>query len=219
VPKEDALSVSRLKSAGALILGKTNVPLGPRRFPKLERPLRNDQQSVGHRSFPRWLLGRGRCGSRPRLWTAFVRIRHWRIVARAGTLLRRLRAQADVRLVPMRADTTRRHSRHCQATATLPWSARWPEPPPISGGRLTWSPVRTRSVRGRLSVGVASGTARQFLQLPRSHYRHPSAHADGQRCAHRDRPIVEAARQNRRQGRVRTSFRPIENALFHSPFF
>jgi amidase len=42
VPKEDAVIVSRMKSAGAILLGKTNVPLGLADF-QSQRRLRNDQ--------------------------------------------------------------------------------------------------------------------------------------------------------------------------------
>ena len=60
-----------------------------------------------------------------------------------------------------------------------------------------------RGTRGdRVSVGAASSTTRQSQELPRLRRRHPSAHADGQCCAQRDRSIVGTDRQSRCQGRA-----------------
>ena len=92
VPKEDALIVSRVKSAGAVILGKTNVPLALADF-----QCYND--IYGTTNNP-WDIGRSPGGSSggsaaalaAGFGTLVVRIRHWRIIARACTLLRRLHA-------------------------------------------------------------------------------------------------------------------------------
>ena len=46
-PAEDALVVSRLKAAGAIIIGKTNVPDRLAGLPELQRHLRRDEQPVG----------------------------------------------------------------------------------------------------------------------------------------------------------------------------
>jgi amidase len=43
MPAEDAVQVSRLKAAGAVVLDKTNVPLGPARCAELQRDLRHHQ--------------------------------------------------------------------------------------------------------------------------------------------------------------------------------
>jgi len=62
-----------VKAAGAVVLGKTNVPLGPRRRAELQRHLRDDPQPVesgahprgsSGAQLPRWRLGTERC---PRL--------------------------------------------------------------------------------------------------------------------------------------------------------
>ncbi len=95
VPKKDALVVSRLKGAGAVVLGKTNVPLGLGDFQSYNDVYgtTNNPWDIGRS--PGGSSGRVRRGPRFRLWTAVLRIRHRWIAARAGTFLRCLRAQAD----------------------------------------------------------------------------------------------------------------------------
>ena len=67
-----------------------------RRLAELQRHLRHHQQSLRSRAnagrLVRRLIGRARGG----LWAALDRLRHRRLVARAGVSLRRLRAQADL---------------------------------------------------------------------------------------------------------------------------
>ncbi len=46
VPREDALSISRVKQAGGVILGKTNVPVWLGRLAELQRDLRHHQQPL-----------------------------------------------------------------------------------------------------------------------------------------------------------------------------
>ena len=102
VPREDALAVARVKAAGAIILGKTNVPF-----------LLGDWQSYndiyGTTNSP-WDIGRtpGRivwrfvgCPCR-RLRAIVARLGYRRLAARAGALLRRLRSQADAKSGPPR---------------------------------------------------------------------------------------------------------------------
>ena len=96
MPQEDALVVARLKNAGAVILGKTNVPL-----------MLSDWQSYndiyGTTNNP-WDLrltpGGSSGGSAAALACGFGPLSHrlgpWRFVARASALLRRLCAQADI---------------------------------------------------------------------------------------------------------------------------
>ena len=138
VPKEDALIVSRVKSAGAVSTRQDQCAAGPRRFPELQRHLRNDQQSVGHRPLPRWLLGRVRCGPRRRLWDAVVRIRHWRIdCACLHTSAASTRTSRRFGLVPIRGYSAAAIPAIARRWRPCAWSARWPEPPPISRWRLT----------------------------------------------------------------------------------
>ena len=97
-PGTDALAVQRLKAAGAVILGKTNVPF-----------VLGDWQSYneiyGTTNNP-WDLGRTPGGLVRRravaLAAGYVRTRarigYWRLAARARALLRRLRPQAELRL-------------------------------------------------------------------------------------------------------------------------
>ena len=80
-PKEDAVAVTRLKSAGAVVLGKTNVPL-----------VLGDWQSYndiyGTTNNP-W---DGACG---RFWVAIAWLGYRGLSASPGALLRSLRPQAD----------------------------------------------------------------------------------------------------------------------------
>ena len=97
VAEEDALAVTRLKSAGAVILGKTNVPLSLGDWQSY-----NDIHGATNNPWDKTLdAGRllGRIGGGASRWfRSFVaRLRHRRLFARSGAFLRGLRAQADPR--------------------------------------------------------------------------------------------------------------------------
>ena len=83
VPKEDALIISRTKRAGAVLLGKTNVPLGLGDFQSY-----NDIYGTTNNPWdiiaPRGLFRRFRCCFGSRLWVTVVRIGYQRVAARAG---------------------------------------------------------------------------------------------------------------------------------------
>ena len=96
IAPEDALAVSRLKAAGAIVLGKTNVPLGLGDCAKLQRHLRDDEQSVGQDALAGRLLGRVVRGARRGFRSSVARLRHRRLAARSGAFLRSLRPQADL---------------------------------------------------------------------------------------------------------------------------
>ena len=64
VPARDALAVERLKRAGAVLFGKTNVPTAAGRLADLQRHLRHHQQPLGHLARAGWILRR----RRPRRW-------------------------------------------------------------------------------------------------------------------------------------------------------
>ncbi len=73
-PPEDALAINRVKDAGGVILGKTNVPLGLGDWQSLQRDLRHHQQSLRSFAHARRLFGRLlRCG-RGGLWAALARL-------------------------------------------------------------------------------------------------------------------------------------------------
>ena len=96
VASEDALSIARVKAAGGVILGKTNVPVGLADWQSYQRDLRHHQQPVRSRPHARRLLRRIVGGARGRLRSAVARLRHRRLAARPGIPLRRLCAQADL---------------------------------------------------------------------------------------------------------------------------
>jgi amidase len=94
MPEEDALIVSRLKEAGAIIVGKTNVPAGLGDF-------QSYNAIYGTTNNP-WDVGRSpggsSGGSAAALAAGFGPLSVGSgIFARAGAFLQRLRAQADVR--------------------------------------------------------------------------------------------------------------------------
>ena len=96
-PTDDALAVARLKAAGAVILGKTNVPLSLGDWQSYNDDLRHHQQPLGPDAHAGRLVGRLGGGAGRGLRVARARLRYRRLAARAGALLRRLRPQADAR--------------------------------------------------------------------------------------------------------------------------
>ena len=181
MPKEDALVVSRVKNAGAVILGKTNVPL-----------MLSDWQSYndiyGTTNNP-WNLrltpGGSSGGSAAALACGFGPLSLGsdigRFVARASALLRRLRAQAD---------TGSCASSRADAAGSPALAAR-----KRSCGRRSDDQKRRRSRacarcdrrsgrgarRHRLPAGFALRPARKPQELPRPRHRHASARSDGKR--------------------------------------
>ena len=97
VPQEDALTVARLKGAGAVVLGKDQCAADARRLAELQRHLRHHQQSVGSRPHAGRFVRRLRGGAGCRLRPAVARLRYRRLAARAAELLRRLRPQTHAR--------------------------------------------------------------------------------------------------------------------------
>ena len=96
VPTEDAPAVARLKAAGAIVFGKTNLPKWSGDIQTYNELFGVSQQPVGARPHHRRLVGRrGRRGGR-RVHQLRARHRHRRLGAHPVALLRRLRAQAHV---------------------------------------------------------------------------------------------------------------------------
>jgi amidase len=89
-PAEDALIVSRAKAAGAVILGKTNVPLALDDA-QTYNPIYGVTKSIRSEAHARGLVGRLRGRARRGLRSALARVRHRRLAARAGPFLRDLR--------------------------------------------------------------------------------------------------------------------------------
>ena len=96
-PNEDAVAVARLKAAGAIIIGKTNVP-----FALSDWQSYNDVYGTTNNP---WDFGRSPGGSSGgsaassggRLGLAGTGFRHRRLAPRAGTFLRNLYPQAKLR--------------------------------------------------------------------------------------------------------------------------
>ena len=178
----DALAVQRLKAAGAVILGKTNVPLNLIGLAELQRGLRHHQQSVGPVAHPRRLvgrLGRGACGRLRRRWssapTSAARCARRRIFAGCSPISRPLTWCRS-------AAPARRGSRPFRCAATSPFSGRWRAAPPISRSNWRFWPARTSCRGHRLQARPAAAAARQACRFPRAGDRHASALPD--RCQH-----------------------------------
>ena len=116
MPAEDALSITRVKDAGGVILGKTNVPLGLGDWQSYNDIYGTTNNPVRSRPHAGRLLRRIVGGAGRRLWPALDRLRHRRLAARAGVSLRRLCAQAD--LSPRR--DARPHAAAVAAAAVQP---------------------------------------------------------------------------------------------------
>ena len=130
VASEDAVVVARLRAAGAVIFGKTNVPMALADFQSY-----NDVYGTTNNP---WDLdpGRGRlvgrlgrrAGRRPD--GPRVRQRHRRQHPQPGRVQRRVRPQADVRHRAQAGPDAERAAR--QRGADLGRSGRWPAPPTTS---------------------------------------------------------------------------------------
>ena len=72
-PKEDALAITRIKDAGSVILGKTNVPLGLGDTQSYNDIYGTTNNPLRSRLHARWFLGRLGGSARGRLWLAFAR--------------------------------------------------------------------------------------------------------------------------------------------------
>jgi amidase len=81
VPAEDAVQVSRLGDAGAVVLGKTNVPLGLQDLQSFNEIYGHHQQPVGPRSHTGWILRRIGGGPGVRIRRAVHRLRPRRFPA------------------------------------------------------------------------------------------------------------------------------------------
>ena len=94
---EDALSISRVKDAGGVILGKTNVPLGLGDWQSYNEIYGTTNNPFDLGRTPGRLVRRIVGGAGGGLWRAVARLRYRRLAARAGVSLRHLCAQADLR--------------------------------------------------------------------------------------------------------------------------
>jgi hypothetical protein len=144
VPKEDAVLVSRVKSAGAVILGKTNVPLLLNDLLPGTSAARLEGHRAGLPQHSPLVLGRCR----------LARISVGRCACRHTFAVSTLTSQ-PLGLCPIAA-ARRRRSRPCSPKAILSWSVRWLEQLLILRLRSTWSRGRTRSVRA-LAIGWRYG--------------------------------------------------------------
>jgi hypothetical protein len=145
VPAEDALVVSRLKQAGAIVVGKTNVPLGIfRATTRFTGPPTTRGMSAGLPADPR-------AGLPPRSRPAAGRFRSDRILEDPCACRRISAASMRTSLRStwfLFEDMRRRRPGHCREAATSASQARWRGAPGISCLHSPSSPDRTTSVTG-----------------------------------------------------------------------
>ncbi len=77
IPKEDAWPVARLREAGAIVFGKTNLPIYAGDL-QSQRSLRYNEQSLRSVVHPGRLIRRVGCGPRVRIHSSGTRKRPWR---------------------------------------------------------------------------------------------------------------------------------------------
>ena len=98
--RQTSIGVARLKAAGAVILGKTNVPPFLADWQSQQPGLRPHLQPLGPDPLAGRLFGRQRRGAGGRHGPAGVRLGHRRLDPDPGRLLRGLRPQADLQPDP-----------------------------------------------------------------------------------------------------------------------
>ncbi len=131
VPARDAVAVQRLVDAGAIVFGKTNVPLFAADVQTLQRDLRHDEQPWDAARTPGGSSGGAAAALAGGLHAARARQRHRRLDPQPGALLRRLRPQAELRPGPACAATSPdRRARWRTPTSASP--DRWRATPAIS---------------------------------------------------------------------------------------
>ncbi len=175
----DALAVERAERAGAVVLGKTNVPLNLGDWQSYNDIYGVDQQPLRSRAHAGRVVGRLGGGAGGGFRRALAWLRHRRLPTRAGAFLRRLRPQADLRPVSLArslaagraAFAGKRRPRRDRPDGAQRFRSR-------SVARRHRRPRRTRHGR-RLPVGAASGAGRRLLGLSRARARQPSARGDG----------------------------------------
>ena len=201
-PAEDALSISRVKDAGGVILGKTNVPLGLGDWQSYNEIYGTTNNPYDLGRTPGGSSGGSSAALAAGYGAALARLRHRRLAARAGVSLRRLCAQADLR-------------RWCRSRGHTP-----PPLPPLPFDRdlAVIGPMARSAADLSLLLDVIAGpdpleAGKAYrLELPpprhsaaegfsRAADRHRSCDADRQGGARHDRQARRQSRQGRRQGR------------------
>ncbi len=198
VPPEDALSISRIKDAGGVILGKTNVPVGLGDWQSYNEIYGTTNQPVRSRPHARRLLRRVVGGAGRGLRAALYGLRYRRLVARAGVSLRCLCPQADLRAGPV----ARPYAAAVSAAAIRPrplcdradgaLGRR-----PVAAARCGCRPRPAGSRQG-LSARTAGATSQRDQGFSRAADRQRSCDADLQGCPHGDRKACRRSRQGRR---------------------
>ena len=199
MPAEDALSISRVKAAGGVILGKTNVPLSLGDWQSYNEIYGTTNNPFDLGAHPRRLLRRIVGSTGGGLRTAVARLRYRRLAAGAGVSLRRLCPQADLRL----GAVARAYAAAAPAAAVRPR----PRGDRADGAQrrrpcaVARCDRRTRPAgrRQRLSARAAAAAPRRPEELSRAPDRHRSGHADREKRAHGDRETRRQSRRGRRR--------------------
>ena len=131
-PPEDALIVARAKAAGAIVLGKTNVPVALADWQSYNDIYGTTNNPVGPRPHAGRLVRRLGGVAGGRLRPPGARVGYRRLAARARALLRRLRAQADAGAGAEPRANAARSAGAADSMSTWRWSGRWRAAPATS---------------------------------------------------------------------------------------
>ena len=185
---QDAEVVRRLRSAGAIVLGKTNVPGDDDLAVHRDDHVRRDAQSVGRRAHAGRLLRRDRRGGRVGHGRAGPRLRRARIDPHPGVLVRPVRGQAAARPRPGRA-ARRRLARAVGQRADRAQRRRRRAVPRRHGGH--------RRLRGRGSARAGQAADRDLDEARARAARADRAGRARGRRAHRGAAALARARRVR----------------------
>ena len=207
VPTVDAPAVARLKDAGAIVFGKTNLPRWSGDLQSFNEIFGTTNNPWDHDADPGRLVGRpGRRGGR-RADGVRAGHRHRRLGAAAVALLRHVRAQAELRRRPParlpRQRRRRHHRRRRQRVRADGPQRRRPRPADVGAGRAgpgAGPGVAHRAAAARVRRRSPAGASRCGSTIP-------SARAIGRCstcCAAPSTPSVRPAPRSKRSARRST---------------
>ena len=212
VPTVDAPAVARLKDAGAIVFGKTNLPRWSGDLQSFNEIFGTTNNPWDHDPDPGRLVGRpGRRGGR-RAHGVRAGHRHRRLGAPAVALLRHVRAQAELRRRPparLPRQRRRRHHRrrHQRVRADGPQRRR-PRPADVGAGRAGPGAAPRRgasSCRRRARRRSPVGASRCGWTIPRTRAIGRCSTCCAAPSTPSARPVPRSTRSARRSTRRRSS--------------
>ena len=205
VPGEDALSISRVKQAGGVILGKTNVPVGLADWQSYNEIYGTTNNPFDLGRTPGGSSGGSSAALAAGYGAAVAGLRHRRLAARAGVPLRRLCAQADLQ----HRAAARAHAAAIPADTDGPRSG-GDRPDGALGRRSLAAARRDRGTRSagqwrRLQARAAAAASHRAEEFSRAGDRQRSGIAGGQGHPRHHREAGRQPCQIRRECRAAKS--------------